>query len=52
MAGEDPSPFVRVMGDRKDDPHRIFGFTLSALVASAVIAINVVSLTTNGFWPA
>lgn len=48
----DPPGMVnQIFGNRTTEPHRIFGFTLSALVASAVIAINVVSLSTNGFWP-
>ena len=42
----------RVIGTRKDDSHKLFGFILSLLVAAAAVALNVVSLSSNGFYPA
>ena len=50
-----PTPLEQMGIIRADGPdgesHQWFGFGLSYIVGTAVIAINVVSLATNGFWP-
>ena len=42
----------RVIGKRGDATHGWFGFSVAVLVSCAVIALDVVSLSTNGFEPA